>query len=87
MPPAYTVVWTRKAEKMLERLPAEMQGRIVDQVEGIAEEPFAYVRKVEGSPYHRLRVGAYRVVMQITASHLTIHVVRVAPRETAYRGL
>lgn len=87
MPPAYTVAWTRKAARMLERLPREAQGRIIDQVESIADEPFAHVRKVEGSPYHRLRVGQYRVVLQITASHLTIYVVRVAPRETAYRNL
>ncbi len=83
----YTVVWPRAAQKMLARLPPEMQERIIDQVESIAEEPFAYVRKVEGSPYHRLRVGDYRVVMQITASHLTIYVVRVALRKNAYRGL
>ncbi len=82
----YTVVWPRAAQKMLARLPPEMQERIIDHVESIAEEPFAYVRKVEGSPYHRLRVGDYRVVMQITASHLTIHVVRVAPRKNAHRG-
>ncbi|MEN6341197.1 MAG: type II toxin-antitoxin system RelE/ParE family toxin [Methanospirillum sp.] len=86
-PPTYTVVWPRAAQKMLARLPPEVQERIIDQVESIAAEPFAYVRKVEGSPYHRLRVGDYRVVMQITASHLTIFVVRVAPRKNAYRGL
>lgn len=83
----YTVVWPRAAQKMLARLPPEMQERIIDQVESIAEEPFAHVRKVEGSPYHRLRVGDYQVVMQITASHLIIYVVRVAPRKDAYRGL
>lgn len=87
MRPAYTVAWTRKAARMLERLPREVQGRIVDRVESIAGEPFAHVRKVEGTPYHRLRVGQYRVVMQITAAHLTIYVVRVALRETAYRDL
>ncbi len=87
MAPTYTVAWTHRAARMLEHLPREVQSRIVDQVESIADEPFAHVRKVEGSPYHRLRVGQYRVVMQITASHLTIYVVRVAPRETAYRNL
>ena len=86
MAPTYTVAWTRKAARMLERLPREVQGRIIDRVESIAGEPFAHVRKVEGSPYHRLRVGQYRVVLQITASYLTIHVVRDAPRETAYRS-
>ncbi len=49
MPPAYTVVWTRKAAHMLGRLPREVQGRIIDQVESIADDPFAHVRKVEGS--------------------------------------
>ena len=87
MQPGYTVAWTRKAARMLERLPREAQARVVDSVAGIAGEPFAHVRKVEGTPYHRLRVGQYRVVMQITAAHLTIYVVRVAPRETAYRNL
>lgn len=87
MQPAYTVAWTGKAARMLERLPREVQGRIVDRVESIAGEPFAHVRKVEGTPYHRLRVGPYRVVLRITAAHLTIYVVRAAPRETAYRDL
>ena len=87
MQPTYTVVWTRKAARMFEELPWEVQSRIIDQVESIADEPFAHVRKVEGTPYHRLRVGAYRVVLQITATHLAIYVVRVAPRETAYRNL
>lgn len=87
MQPAYTVAWTGKAARMLERLPREVQGRIVDRVESIAGEPFAHVRKVEGTPYHRLRAGQYRVVMQITAAHLAIHAVRVGPRETAYRNL
>jgi mRNA-degrading endonuclease RelE of RelBE toxin-antitoxin system len=59
----------------------------VDRVEAIAREPFAYVRKVDGTPYHSLRVGQYRVVLQITAAHLTIYVVRVAPGETACRSL
>ena len=87
MQPAYTVAWTRKTVRMLERLPREVQGRIVDQVESIAGEPLAHVRKVEGTPYHRLRAGQYRVVMRITAAHLAIYVVRVAPQETAYRNL
>lgn len=87
MQPAYTVAWTRKAARMLEQFPREIQGRIVDQVESIASEPFAHVRKIEGTTCHRLRVGQYRVMMQITASHLTIYVIRVAPRETAYRNL
>jgi mRNA interferase RelE/StbE len=87
MAPAYTVVWTRKAARLLAQLPRGSQSRIVDRVEGIVDDPFAHVRKVEGTPYHRLRVGQYRVVLQITASHLTIYVVRVAPRETAYRNL
>ena len=60
MRPAYTVVWTLKAARMLERLPRDTQARIVDQVESITDDPFAHVRKVEGSPYHRLRVGVSR---------------------------
>ena len=72
MPPAYTVAWTRTAARMLEHLLREVQSRIVDLVESIADDPFAHVRKVEGTPYHRLRVGPYRVEMQITAAHLTI---------------
>lgn len=49
-PSTCTVVWPRAAQRMLARLPAEFQERIIDQVESIAEEPFAHVRKVEGSP-------------------------------------
>ncbi|MEN6341190.1 MAG: type II toxin-antitoxin system RelE/ParE family toxin [Methanospirillum sp.] len=85
--PPYTVVWTGNAMRMLGKLPEDLQVRILDQVDGCAENPYAHSLKVEGTPYHRLRVGDYRVLMQISASILTVEVVRVSHRKKAYRGL
>jgi len=86
-PPGYRVIWTGHAMKMLDKLPDDIRGRILDQVDSCAENPYADTLKVEGTPYRRLRVGDYRVLMQISVSILTVEVVRVSHRKKAYRGL
>jgi mRNA interferase RelE/StbE len=63
----YKVVWKRSAVKELENLPAGMAGKIVSNVEQLAENLFpAGTRKLVGSEnLYRIRVGDYRVIYDI----------------------
>ena len=75
----------RQIEKLVKRSPAVARD-IARQVESLrlAPQP-ARSRKLAGYPYHRLRVGAYRVIYEFDDDKL--HVLLVERRDTVYRSL
>jgi len=55
--------------------------RIITTLERCRVRPYHIVKKVVGSPYFRLRVGDYRVIMRIENEQLRILVVEIGKRE------
>jgi mRNA interferase RelE/StbE len=84
---AYTVIWTEKALKNLKPLPKKTAARIVAAVERIRDEPQDHVQQLRGSPYFKLRVGGYRVILDIRKKVLIVYVVKVGKRENVYNNL
>ena len=84
---AYTVIWTEKALKNLKPLPKKTAARIVAAVEKIRDEPQDHVQQLRGSPYFKLRVGGYRVILDIRKKVLIVYVVKVGKRENVYNNL
>jgi mRNA interferase RelE/StbE len=81
---AYTVIWTEKALKNLKPLPKKTAARIVAAVEKIRDSPQDHVQQLRGSPFFKLRVGGYRVILDIRKKVLIVYVVRVGKRENVY---
>jgi len=50
-------------------------------LERIRIRPYPYVKKLVGSPYFRLRVGDYRVILDIKENELIIHVLELGHRK------
>ena len=48
------------------------------------ENPHRFVQKLANSPYYRLRVGDYRVIVDIQGAFLRILVLKVGLRESIY---
>ncbi|MDE1833676.1 MAG: type II toxin-antitoxin system RelE/ParE family toxin [Candidatus Micrarchaeota archaeon] len=71
----------------MDSLDKEARGRIVKRVDGISERPYLYVRRLIGVPLYRLRVGDYRVVMDIKNNEMLIFVVQVDHRGRVYDRL
>ena len=83
---AYSVRIKRSAVKALARIPRHDRVRIVDAIDGLAEQPHAGTALKGGlRGLRRLRVGGYRVVYEVQDDALVVLVVRVAPRGTVYR--
>ena len=61
----YTLIYSDKFLKKLERLNKDIQRRILANLEKIRIRPFPYVKKLVGSLYFRLRVGEYRIILDI----------------------
>jgi mRNA interferase RelE/StbE len=84
----YTVQYTSRAIKDINKLPLEARKKIFDAITEIKENPYSHVKKLKtspDSPIYSLRVGEYRVLLNITRSQLIIFVIGAGYRSTVYR--
>ena len=65
-----------------------MRARIIKAAESLGAKPYPPgVKKLQGSEFHRIRVGDYRIVYEVQGTVLRVLVVRIATRGEVYRGL
>ena len=83
----YKVILSQDAEKELESLEKNVQNRIVSKLESIRERPLDYVKRLVGVPLYSLRVGDYRVIMDIKNKEIIIFVIRMGHRSKVYDNL
>ena len=83
----YQVFFKPSADRQLQRLPFDVQRRIVRRVAALAYDPRpAGVVKLAGAEnLWRIRIGDDRVVYEIHADRLIVLVLRVAHRKDVYR--
>lgn len=83
----YEVVISEKALKQLKKLEKDIQERIIHALERIRIRPEAYVIKLVGDQAYKLRVGDYRVLLDVDKNKLLILVIKVGHRKNIYKGL
>ena len=76
----YEVLFSDLALKQLRKLDQEMKQRIIATIERIRIRPDEYVRKLVGDDGYRLRVGNYRVILDLDKEKLIILVLRIGHR-------
>ena len=62
----------------------EIEQRIIATLERIRTRPDAYVKKLVGDDGYRLRVGNYRVIVDLDKEKLIILVLRIGHRKNVY---
>ncbi|WP_395714598.1 type II toxin-antitoxin system RelE/ParE family toxin [Reyranella sp.] len=80
------VVYSKSALKALRRMPANESRRISTKIEQYASDPGSQANNVKalvGSPYIRLRVGDWRVILDDRGC--VIDVIKIGPRGDVYR--
>jgi mRNA interferase RelE/StbE len=78
------VLFSDLALKQLRKLDQEIRQRIIAMIERIRIRPDDYVRKLVGDDGYRLRVGNYRVIMDLDREKLIILVLRIGHRRNVY---
>jgi mRNA interferase RelE/StbE len=81
----YEVIFSNKARKQLLKLEKNIQIRIIAVLERIRIRPECYVKKLVGDPGYKLRVGDYRIMMDIDNNNLFILVTMVGHRRDIYK--
>lgn len=81
----YSIIFDSKAEKQLAKLDKQVQNRILTLLDRIKIRPFSYdIKRLQGTPYYRLRMGKYRIILDIKQNQLIIIVVEVGHRKNIY---
>ena len=76
--------WSDKAIKEFSKIDKTQQQGIIDAVEECAEDPFRFTKRLKGAPLNSLRVGNYRVIMQLVRRKLLVYAVSAGHRSSVY---
>jgi mRNA interferase RelE/StbE len=85
----YEIIFTRRAEKVFQRLPADLTRRLDRAIRALGDNPrpSGYRKLVGEENLYRIRVGDWRIVYSIEDSKLIIVVVEVGPLGSVYENL
>ena len=83
----YEIKLTKLAEKQLFKLGIDVRTRIVSTLERIKIRPHAYIKRLVGCSYFSLRVGDYRIILDIKDDRLLILVLELGHRKNIYRKI
>ncbi|HLC33125.1 MAG TPA: type II toxin-antitoxin system RelE/ParE family toxin [Candidatus Nanoarchaeia archaeon] len=81
----YEIVFSETAKGQFGKLEKNIQERIISVLERIRVRPESYVRKLVNEECYRLRIGDYRVILDIDKGKLIILVVKTGHRSTIYQ--
>jgi len=84
----YRLVIKKSALKSLRRMPQKTAARMLTQLEKIAADPNRYTgdwKRLAGSRYWRLRVGAYRAICELRDDELLLILLAAGPRGDVYK--
>jgi mRNA interferase RelE/StbE len=81
----WQVVWSEKSVKQLEKIDKKDAQKIYDSVLECVEEPFRVVIRLTNSPFYRMRVGKYRVILDLQQNKMIIFVVESDHRSQIYK--
>ena len=83
---SYRVELTTAAARQVKKLPRPARARVLDAIEGLAQDPRPHgAKKLVGeNTAWRVRVGDYRVIYDVFDDELVVTVVRAAHRRDVY---
>ena len=81
----YTVVLTDTAQRDLDRLDRSVARRIVARLAELQDDPLRKLGRLVNSPYYRLRVGDWRVIVEVDHHQVRVLVIKVAHLRSIYR--
>ena len=82
---SYSIEYSVRAVRELKKINHETANNIINGIERIRIRPYAFVQKVVGTKYYRLKVGKYRVILDIVNNDLVILIICIGHRRNVYK--
>ena len=85
----YSIEVKRSAAKALKKIPKPDRKRVSEKIDSLAEKlPNPDITKMKGNnPFHKVRVGNYRIIYEIQDDVLLVLIVKIGHRKDIYRNL
>lgn len=85
----YRIEVKRSAAKALKKIPKPDRKRVSEKIDSLAEKlPNPDITKMKGNnPFHKVRVGNYRIIYEIQDDVLLVLIVKIGHRKDIYRNL
>ena len=85
----YRIEVKRSVAKALKKITAPDRKRICERIDALANElPNPDTTKMKGdNPFHKVRVGNYRIIYEIQDTMMLILIVKIGHRKDIYRNL
>jgi mRNA interferase RelE/StbE len=80
----YSIQIEKNAENFLKKLQKKEAEIILNKIYSIRENPFRYLKRLQGEKLWRLRIGDYRAVVDVIISMNKIIVIRIGHRKNVY---
>jgi len=80
----FKIIFDDKAIEFLEKLDKKNRERIFNKIMSTKEDPFHYFEKLTSMKYYKLRVGDYRVIVDIDKNEIKILVLLIGLRKNIY---
>jgi len=81
------IIWSASAIKDLKKIDRSIAKRIFIMITRLKDDPYHNIIKLTNSPYYRLRVGDYRVILDIQNKQLRILVIKIGHRKKIYDSI
>ena len=85
---SYTLLIKKQAKKALQSVPQPDRTRITEKIVLLGQDPDTAsldIKKLQGEPYFRLRVGQWRIIFDRNNEVKIISIEKIKPRGGAYK--
>ena len=83
----YTVFYDEEALQNLEKLEKKIRKRIFEKISSTKENPFHYFERLTGRSEYKLRVGDYRIIVDIDEKTKKISILFIDHRKNIYKKM
>ena len=80
----YSIQIEKNAELFIKKLQKSDAETILNKIYSIRENPFRFLKRLQGEKLWRLRIGDYRAVVDVIISMNRIVVIRIGHRKNVY---
>ena len=81
----YKIEFSSIAERQFFKLDYNVQDRILNTLKRIQLRPHAFIKRLTGSSFYRLRVGDYRLILDVKQDILIVLVIEIGHRRNIYK--
>ena len=80
----YSIELSKTSIKFLEKINKKDSEIILKKLYSIKENPFRFLKKLQGQKFWRLRIGDYRAIVDVIIKGKRIYVIRIGQRKKVY---